>query len=299
VTYVRNTLGHPLFLIRMAGNAFHMTIKPLALLLLCGLVGCINISPQTRRATADELASAQGWQTTRLVTDNFVLAAYGPTPSSAEKTLTVYIEGDGLAWLSPSQASDDPTPLQPLALQLALRHGPGQAVYLARPCQYVQGPDRRGCTERDWTDGRFSLAVVQASNQAIDQLKQRYGATQLALVGYSGGGAVAALVAARRHDVTKLVTVAGNLDHRAWTTLHQLPPLSGSLNPADAWADLQDVAQLHFVGSADGNITADVLRSYQARFPVNHQPELRIIPDFDHRCCWAERWPRLRSLALP
>jgi hypothetical protein len=45
---------------------------------------------------------------------------------------------------------------------------------------------------------------------------------------------VASLVAARRHDVVRLVTVAGNLDHLAWTTLHGVSPLTGSLNPADA-----------------------------------------------------------------
>jgi hypothetical protein len=68
------------------------------------------------------------------------------------------------------------------------------------------------------------LSVISASNQAVDALKQRYGAQEIVLVGYSGGGAVAALVAARRTDVVRLVTVAGNLDHLAWTHLHSVPP---------------------------------------------------------------------------
>jgi hypothetical protein len=49
--------------------------------------------------------------------------------------LTVYIEGDGFAWLSRSQASYDPSPLNPVGLELALRHPLGESAYLARTCQ--------------------------------------------------------------------------------------------------------------------------------------------------------------------
>jgi hypothetical protein len=44
---------------------------------------------------------------------------------------------------------------------------------------------------------------------------------------------VAALVAARRTDVDRLVTVAGNLDPTAWAVYQHIQPLTGSLNPAD------------------------------------------------------------------
>ena len=95
----------------------------------------------------------------------------------------------------------DPTPVNPLALQLALRDPSGAAVYLARPCQFVAAPDKRECARAYWTEQRFSPAVIAASLEAISQLKQRYGAQRLVLVGYSGGGAVASLVAAQRGDV--------------------------------------------------------------------------------------------------
>ena len=54
--------------------------------------------------------------------------------------------------------------------------------------------------------------VVRVSKQAIDTLKQQFQSEEIVLVGYSGGGAIAALVAARRADVADLISVAGNLD---------------------------------------------------------------------------------------
>lgn len=241
----------------------------------------------------------QGWQMLHLPTTDFVLVAFVPNTTVLGKKLTVYIEGDGLAWITPALASDDPTPRQAMGLELALQHSTSNAAYLARPCQFVSGAARRGCEVGYWTGQRFSPQVIAASSQAIDALKLRFGAKQLILVGYSGGGAIAALVAARRSDVIRLVTVAGNLDHQAWTMQHQLAPLTGSLNPADAWQALQSIPQLHLIGGKDRNITLEVANAYRARFPSDLQPEVRVIPNFDHRCCWAQQWPSISEWAFP
>ncbi|WP_454724829.1 MULTISPECIES: alpha/beta fold hydrolase [Cupriavidus] len=291
-----------------------MRTTTLILLAAALLAACTPFSPAARRQGADALALAHGWQRLRLPTRTFVLTAYAPPAAAADTsagtaadvaadtpadTLAVYLEGDGLAWLSPTQPSDDPTPLRPVALELALLHARGTAAYLARPCQFADGDDRRGCATPDWTSRRFSAAAVDATSEAIDALMRRYGARRLALVGYSGGGAVAALVAARRHDVVRLVTVAGNLEPRVWTTLHDVPPLDGSLNPADDWRRLQDIAQIHFVGSGDANVTREVVAAYAARFPAGRQPPVQLVEGATHACCWAQKWPGLWPLAFP
>lgn len=214
--------------------------------------------------------------------------AYRPS-----ERLTVYIEGDGLAWITSSQVSLDPTPMRPIALELALRHPRGTAAYLARPCQYVEGTAAGNCSSTWWTDRRFAPEVIEASNAAVDQLKFRFGAREVELVGYSGGGAVAALVAARRHDVSRLVTVAGNLDTVRWTSSHQVSPLAYSLNPADAWPALARIPQVHLVGQRDTNVTQKVVESYVARFPPGERPTLRVLEGFGHSCCWAENWAEL------
>ncbi len=267
---------------------------------LIGLIGllllssCVAIpSPGLRRETARRLVTTAGWESVLLPTTIFTLAGFVPQQAPAGDTLTVYIEGDGLAWESSFRASFDPTPLRPVGLELALRHPQGAAAYLARPCQYVEGVDARNCASTWWTERRFAEEVVEAASQAVTQLKQRFQAREVVLVGYSGGGAIATLVAARRSDVTRLVTVAGNLDHQAWTKLHRLSPLTGSLNPADAWPLLADLPQLHFVGGQDSNVGRAVAASYQARFPDAKRPQLRVIEEFDHACCWVERWSEL------
>jgi dienelactone hydrolase len=266
-----------------------------ALALLCG---CSAAELQQRQARAESLAGAYHWQARTIATDAFVLAAWlGPPQQNKEGALTIYIEGDGFAWASRSRPSANPTPQRPLALELALRHpqGEGNAAYLARPCQFVWETDLRGCTRAVWTHQRFSEAAVEASDRAIDRLKSDYGAARLTLVGYSGGGAIATLVAARRDDVVRLVTIAGVLDHALWTDSKHLSPLTGSLNPADAWAGLTGVAQIHYVGSTDEVIDVTLAESFRARFDNPEHIEIVVLEDFDHRCCWTDAWPRLAA----
>lgn len=271
----------------IVGRAVHLAVAAVLCLLLAG---CADLSPQSRRQHADQLADQAGWQKLRIPAGQFVLPAYAPKNSKQADTLTVYIEGDGLAWLNRSQASDDPTPRNPVGLQLALRHPQGMAIYLARPCQYVEANDTKNCRQTYWTGGRFAPEVVEASNEAISALKRRAGAGRLVLVGYSGGGAIAALVAARRNDVVRLVTVAGNLDHRAWTSMHHVPPLENSLNPADEWRSLIAVPQRHYVGERDEVVSRSVADSYVSRFPLDGRPAVIAVPGFDHTCCWVEQW---------
>ena len=263
--------------------------------LIAWLTACAQVSsPLERGEYAGKIATQAGWKLENIVTEDFTLRAYLPPITHKTATLTIYIEGDGLAWITSSSPSYDPTPVDPLALKLAL-HDTAPSVYLARPCQYVGAEQQPNCAQKFWTSHRFAPEVIHSSNQAIDQLKQRFGADKLILVGYSGGGAVAALVAAGRQDVARLITVAGNLDHQRWTVEHHLSPLFGSLNPADAWQPLQHVPQTHFVGGNDRAVGETISRAYAARFPVGYMPEIVVISNFDHHCCWEDHWPDLKN----
>ena len=265
-------------------------MKFVLLILALLLVACANLpTPDESRQHADSLAFARGWLASVIPSDQFDLVTFAPAKIERGDTLTVYIEGDGLAWLTSSQSSFDPTPREPLALQLALAQPEGQAAYLARPCQYVDAP-ARGCNQHYWTVQRFAPEVVAASSRALDVLKERFGAEHLILVGYSGGGAVAALLAARRKDVQRLITVAGNLDHRAWTMHHRVSPLTGSLNPADEWEALNHIPQWHFVGSDDQTMPKEITQGYANGFTKVARPKVIVIPGYSHRCCWAENW---------
>ena len=246
---------------------------------------------------AENLAQQHGWQQKDIKTDDFMLRAYVPTSLMESEILTVYIEGDGFAWVTSSIPSPNPTPGNPLALKLAVQDNSSSA-YLARPCQFVEITQQQQCNRKFWTSHRFSFEVIHATNQAINQLKRQSNAKKLILVGYSGGGSVAALVAARRQDVMHLITIAGNLDIKTWVTKHHLSALSGSLNPADDWQQLQFIPQTHYVGGSDRVVGLSVASAYAEKFQINHKPNIVVVQDFDHHCCWESSWIALKKQAI-
>jgi dienelactone hydrolase len=277
----------------ISGRFFLTTFLLPSLLTSLLVSGCVSIpSPSQRQLTAEKIISQQGWQPILIQGHNFDLKAYTPAPKNTD-VLTIYIEGDGFAWRTQSEPSTDPTPINPLGLKLALAHPGGNAAYLARPYQYVGGLNGKGCNKTYWTQKRFAVEVIEASDQALTVLKLRFGAHHLQLVGYSGGGAVATLLAAQRDDVVRLVTVAGNLDHRAWTDAHHIQPLDGSLNPIDYWPALTKIPQVHFVGEKDLIINKAIAVSYRKRFTAPQNINIVSLSDFNHHCCWVESWPAL------
>lgn len=260
--------------------------------------GCAHFSAASRIKNADLIADKAGWKADTLHTQFFNIESYAPSSKTNKtvkhhikknETLTVYIEGDGLAWVSRTQPSSNPTPMNPLALKLALKDH-GNVVYLGRPCQYVES---KNCTQKYWTNARFGPEVVASMDQAVSLVKAKFHAKNIILVGYSGGGAIAALVAARRHDVVRLITVVGNLDPKKWTQLLDITPLTGSLNPADYWRELMNIPQLLLIGGKDKTIPLAVDESYRDRFPKGKQPQIKVVPDFNHHCCWSTQWPEL------
>lgn len=263
--------------------------RPLISLVLALTVAGCGSYFVPRREKALDLAGSAGWSyAVQPAGDRSAASALAPG-AGRNGTLTVYLEGDGLAFLGPRTVSPDPTPTDPLALRLALAH-PGGAAWLGRPCQFGA---TTGCTPLDWTIDRYSPAMVAAVNDAVGRLKARSGATNLILAGHSGGGALAVLVAARRGDVSALVTIAANLDTTLWTQSEGLSPLSGSLNPADQVEAVAALPQVHYVGGRDDVVPPRVTRAFAARLGSSGTAKVIEMPDFGHTCCWAEEWPRL------
>ena len=256
------------------------------------LTACAIPDLQQRTETASEAARQAGWQMQFIETGDFTLLSWHP-PAQPTPDLGVYIEGDGLAWINRRRPSDNPTPIRPLAFELALRHPTTHVAYLARPCQYIPIESQTHCKRSAWTGARFSEAVIRSMNTAIDKLKQQFQSERVTLVGYSGGGAVAILLAARRHDVAQLITVAGNLNHSAWTRHHHLQALKGSLNPVDFADKVSGVSQLHFVGADDPVMPADIAASYLSRITQRDNIRVELMVGYDHSCCWVDNWQSL------
>jgi len=269
---------------------FPRVILLVALLLINA---CSSIPPVAERInTANQLARSAGFEKIAISTEEFDLITYQRISKRQNQTLVIYIEGDGSAWKTASTPSDNPTPNNPVALSLAIQDGSPAVIYLARPCQFTNLPSK-GCSQDIWTNARFSQNVINSSNQAIEILKKQYQAKEVILIGYSGGGAVASLIAAQRSDIKLLITVAGNLDTTAWVKTFRLDPLSGSLNPADKAKQLSSIKQIHLIGSADQVIPKSVTQSYLGKLNIPNQSELIEIKEYGHVCCWQQGWTSL------
>lgn len=68
----------------------------------CLLVAaCMTVpSPAERRGVAEGLARAQGWVAVSLPAGQFDLQAFVPERLTKRAPLTIYIEGDGLEWIT-------------------------------------------------------------------------------------------------------------------------------------------------------------------------------------------------------
>lgn len=274
-----------------------------ALLLAASLAACVSTAPQDvgqsvhdRQATADGIALAAGLSGSVLPLSPFPIQSYARGLETADAdSLTIYIEGDGFAWASRSRPSTDPTPFNPLALRLAARDPSGAVAYLARPCQYVSSP---ACERRFWGNARFSEQMIAAMDEAVSTMKARAGASRIHLVGFSGGGAVVALLAARRSDVASLRTVAGYLDHVALNEAIGVSPLSGSLDPMQIAADLRHIPQLHLSGAEDTVIPPWVAENFVAAQGEGACARTLTQDGARHNSGWVDAWPSLIEQAL-
>jgi pimeloyl-ACP methyl ester carboxylesterase len=255
--------------------------------------------PQQRIRKAEMIASNSGF--TRLESeasdgDSLPVAAWvrAATNRPADSlALHIYIEGDGLAWRSRRRFSPDPTPLHFTALKLAAADPSQNAiVYLGRPCQYGIPPDS-ACRPIFWTAGRYSETVIDAMDRRIDALITQIGNdAPLTLIGYSGGGVVATLLAARRDDVRLLVTIAAPLDIDGWTRSAHISPLVASHSPMDSIEAVRGIRQHHFVGRNDTRVPIAATEAFHRALGRDAPSRLTIVEDMDHGS-WPEQWRAL------
>ena len=198
----------------------------------------------------------------------------------------VYIEHDGTPWIDHRFVADDPTPRTPFALELMGRDS-GPRLLLGRPCHFEPAA---ACEPLLWTHRRYAPEVIASMVAALRSFLARHPFREVLLIGYSGGGTVAWLMAARLPDTIGVVTIAANLDIDEWTRVHGYSTMAGSLNPASLPPLPRATTQVNYFGGRDPNVPPSVARS----FARNHSEATMIeIPEFDHLCCWIERWPEL------
>jgi len=253
-------------------------------------IGCSATGPA--KYTSD-LAAASGSTRTQVEGSGFehVVFMHGVAPHSTR--VHVYFGSDGSPFIHGHRISRDPTARDPLALRLMLAD-PDPSVYIGRPC-YEGLATAPNCEPILWTLQRYSERIVASMTAAVEQILAQAPDANVTLIGYSGGGVLAVLVANRVVRIDTVVTIAANLDIDEWTDLHGYSPLVGSINPAAQTDWRAALRQVHFAGALDDNVPPAIVQRFSARVST---AQVRVIDRFDHRCCWLAQWPALLS-SLP
>jgi len=174
------------------------------------------------------------------------------------KPLKVYVEGDGAAFDSDNQPTDNPTPKSEFMRVLAAGDSSPNVAYLGRPCQYLQ---TSACSTVDWTTGRFSKTVIDSMDTAVAALMKKARTNKVILIGFSGGAQVTGQIAARHPEkVKKWITIAGVLDTKAWTSYHGDSPLTQSLNLKKE--KVKSVHQIHYAGEKDDVVPPRLIQDF-------------------------------------
>ena len=250
---------------------------------LLTLLGCTT--PTSR---LDELAKSHDFVRSVVRSHGYDHLVYTRNIANAKNVLHVYLEGDGSPWKYRVVTMPDPTPRDPLALRLMARD-PAPAAYVGRPC-YNGTSKHPGCDSSIWTSGRYSPKVVRSMSAVIATLIEKHGFEEVRLIGHSGGGALAMLIAPKLRQVSQVVTIAANLDTDAWTTHHGYSRLYTSLNPARQPALPNRISQWHFVGGRDGVVPPALVKGYIR----DQENALGIsVQNFSHSCCWENVWGKV------
>lgn len=211
-------------------------------------------------------------------TRNFTLASWQKVTNPAAP-YKIYIEGDGYAFNAHGRATQDPTPHSTLVRELAFGDNSPNVIYLARPCQYIKSPI---CSQRHWTTARFAPEVINAEYATVKQIA---GDNPVILIGFSGGAQVAGLITSAKPglNIKKIITIAGNLDHLAWTQYHNLPPLNESMNLESYRKQFVKIPQIHYVGSDDEVIPPVLVREF-----VGNNDLVVMVDGASHNEGWEE-----------
>jgi predicted alpha/beta hydrolase family esterase len=200
--------------------------------------------------------------------------------------LHVYLEGDGRPWRRHGlMPATNPSSHSLTALSLMMLDDQA-SVYLNRPC-YGRQRLVKGCTAALWTQGRYSQNVVNSLTTALESLKTQMPKAKIILIGHSGGGTLAMLLA-QKIQVAGIITLGANLDHRQWTEYFGYLPLDQSLDFMRFSPLPSHIPRWHLAMKNDVQVPYWMTEQAAQKDPL---ARFILFPEGDHQCCWAQHWP--------
>ena len=218
--------------------------------------------------------------------DNFKHLWVANAYVDSDVSFVVFIEGDGQPWLRPDRIAFEPTPEEPLLLSWFLSVD-FPAVYLGRPCYFALQDDQ--CSAYWYTHGRYSERVVSS---LVQVLKKHVTNRNIILVGHSGGGTLAMLMAEKLPNVEAVVTIAANLQVNKWAEYHNYSKLQGSLDPNLRKPLPAYIQQLHLYSPFDEVIRSEWIKAFSEKQANSVLVEL---PVDGHNLAWLPFYSEFRK----
>lgn len=259
--------------------------KSIAILVLISFVSACKTVP-----LPSETIGEHGFKKALVKGDDFVITTYQKI-TDPNKPYIFYIEGDGAAFLGKYRISTNPTPRKQMLLKLVAQDERPNVVYIARPCQYTPMELNPKCNNQYWTSKRMSEDSVQSLNEVINKLNGQH---KFSLIGFSGGGSMVVLIAARNNMTKDILTISANLDHAAFTTLHNVSPMIDSLNPIEYVDKVKHIPQLHLSGGKDTVIPAFIAERF-VQASDSSCVKQKIYEDASHSDGWEVMWTHILS----
>lgn len=251
----------------------------------CSLPGNLFSLPNNdQRLETLNLLNQNSFKEETLETPYFEIYSLNKIKNS-EKVI-IYIEGDGVSWIDRSTISSNPTPTDPLAFRLAKIDNSDNVIYLARPCQYIEGSN---CNNNEiWTISQYSDAVLSSYKGIIDTFAKQF--KEIHLVGYSGGAGIAMYLGSINNEKIKSIrTIAGNINHNRLSQLIKISPLRKSISFYEIEDMTRAVPQVHYIGNEDKVIPKELSLSFKNNNKINKCIKIKEV-DATHNKRWDMFW---------
>ncbi|MDD3370412.1 MAG: hypothetical protein PHE27_01165 [Alphaproteobacteria bacterium] len=257
-----------------------------ALLCLCAPAGCASESP--RNAPGIETNRRGAFLKKQEITSGqFRLTIYSRI-IDVNQPINVYIDGDSHGLVPAGGPGIDPAPDEDLTLRLAKEDPSDNVVFISHPCQF--DIDDPFCLEPPLQTERYGDLIWNSMNRALNYVLAVVPHPQVNLIGYSGGAATAAVMAARRYDVISLRTLAGNLDPNGNGLLHGSFPQNDFIDPMLSAYKLSKLPQEHFAGEADVFVPPFLIQNFVDAVGKSHCVKILRFPNASHKYGWESIW---------
>ena len=205
------------------------------------------------------------------------LTGYVKKIKAGEK-LRVYIDGNA----STVGIFNKSTKLaHPVAAELAQKDPYPYILYLNRPCYFDDKTPQ--CQPVVWEQGKYVPEVVDEIKSALDRLQNKYTLSELELVGYDGGAAIALLVATRIKSIpVSVYTFGGILDTKKYALLTDEELYSDSLKPVYESYLVARIPQVHFVGGKDKQTPLFLAKDFAKKIKQPVSLKIKSYPSADH-----------------